>query len=763
MLPAPRSLGTQTPRTPRTGCRAGDSAECKALLQSRGYAYKSEFGGFSYIRCDPAPSTRCHLYASETTAQGGAQSVMKRRLDKDPGYNPGYPVELAPYRDQDGKVQAYVDIGKLLQREAVDMSNLLLSRWLDPNLYVQFFVHQMDLVFGHWHRLGLLDAPVKVAATGGKEASVILDIIDQAFLEMAGKSALSETTLQEWRNALGGRNQQSLLQLSYRYVVPSVQRLRELTARESLFEFEGWSDSGEVDACIAQPHEFLQFVAETIEAQPTTTFAKPNLRRVSISIQWADSLSDRALDVAAASTCPPLPELLSTWSHADVYARVRLLIGQRVPALASSDAWSRLVLTFELWIQWPLGAYPCCEGKPTLRVRLEFAEDSPVAAVLGSEMLTHPSFNARCSLSLDGRRWRHLDLPDSAHGGDGGRTMWGMRCDGMLKHIARSPHSSTSWIEGLGGDGFEEWDSRTWAMWRITYFDRHMRFGSGAEHECNGWPVHFDPVHLIALDASLVPQLVRRSDLVAVPLPSHFNNNGKFSIGCGRYAPNCEYALNFAFVHPTQSHQGRAARATFFCDEHGAGVGLRDFDGGSGWFPKSLKVTLDPTAVAVGGHRCDFRAVLAPPEAGAPRSAGRAISHVNMLSSKGFRAFTVNNISARTTFQTKPPLPLCPGWASGLVCYYPLRTLRGAIAPRAVSLDYMLHTLMGVGAIANGNEYVPSGEPSPEICPRIARDLPEICPHRAAHCHFLHASSATHRAPPHRAAPYVCTPFPGRR
>ena len=703
-----------------SGCRAGDSAECRALLQIRGFTYKSEFGGFTYIRCDAAPSTQCHLYASETTVRG-QPSMMKRKLDKNPSYDPGYPVELAPYKDLDGKVQAYVDIAKQLQREAVDMSNLLLSRWLDPNLYISFFVHQMELVFGHWYRLGLIDAPVKVAATGGKAAGAILDIVDRAFLEMAGKAALSEVVLQEWRNALGGRNQQRVLQLVYRYVVPSVQRLRELIALEDMLEWEGWSDSGDVDACIAQPHEFMQFVAQTIEAQETTSFAKPNLRRVSISIEWDNTLSDRALDATTASSCPPLPELLSTWTHADVYARVRQLIGQRVPTLADGDAWSRLVSTFELWIQWPLGAYPCCEGKPTLRVRLEFSEGGPVADVLSSNLRTHASYNARCSISLDGRKWRRIDLPDSAHGGDGGRTMWGMRCDGMLKHVARSPHSSTSWIEGQGGDGFEEWDARTWKTRRITYFQRHMRFGSGVEHECNGWPVHFDPAHLIALDTSLVPRLVRRSDLVAVPLPEHFNNNGKFSLGCGQYAPNCVHKVNFVFSHPKKSHDGRPARATFYCDEHGAGIGLRDFDGGSGYYPRSLKATLDSAAVAVGGHRCEFLAVLAPREDGTAHtcSSGRTVAHVKLLSSTGYRAFTISNISARTTFQTQPPLPICPDWPKA-TCYYPLRTLRGVITPHAYSLDYMLHGLMGVGAIANGNEYVPSGETSRRISPAPA-------------------------------------------
>ena len=247
--------------------------------------------------------------------------------------------------------------------------------------------------------------------------------------------------------------------------------------------------SGEVDATFIQPNEIVQFAADTVDRMQTKSFAVLSEQVVGISLVWDDAFSSSPILAAMPETCPPLPEWLSPSEHTQVYGHVRTLIQQGVPQLAADDVWEQSVLRFTLWIAWPFGAYPCCEGKPMLRVRLQFTHARFASAILAWDstlLVQHSNWALRCSFSFDGRKWRRLDLPDSDHGGTGGRTMWGFRCDAMLKHIARSPPSSRSWGEGLGGDGFDDWDARTWVLWRILYFNQHMSFGSGAEQGCHG-------------------------------------------------------------------------------------------------------------------------------------------------------------------------------------------------------------------------------------------------------------------------------------
>ena len=144
-----RPIGTQTTRA-ATGCY-------QDVLASKLGTVKSEFSGFTYIQCESPPSTRCHLYASETRIPKAGQpdkpSVLKVRADKDPGYNPGYLLEFAPYRNAAGKIQAYVDLDKVLERESLDLANFLLARWRDPNLYRHALArsHVCALTRSHTH------------------------------------------------------------------------------------------------------------------------------------------------------------------------------------------------------------------------------------------------------------------------------------------------------------------------------------------------------------------------------------------------------------------------------------------------------------------------------------------------------------------------------------------------------------------------------------------------------------------------------------
>ena len=298
---------TRVQKTQTTRKDTGSYLDVAALATTE----MSEFHGFTHMQCSPGPTVRCRLLASQTklpkVGQPSQPSALQRRVDADPKFDPGYPLELAPYRNPEtNAIQAYVDLDKLLEREANDMASYLLLRWRDPNLYRGFFQHQHQMVFNHWHRQGLLAEPVTlVPAVSGNEAAGITRIIDGAFVEMAGKAGLAERTLQTWRNALGGRRQPKVLKLVTPYVVPSVHRWRHLKSLETMIEWEGWSDSGEVDATFSQPNEFMQLVADTAEAMDVS-FAVALEGRVGLSFAWDDTWA--MLDEAIAATCPPLPE-----------------------------------------------------------------------------------------------------------------------------------------------------------------------------------------------------------------------------------------------------------------------------------------------------------------------------------------------------------------------------------------------------------------------------------------------------------------------
>ena len=92
---------------------------------------------------------------------------------------------------------------QVLYRETVDWGNKLLVRWVDPNLYIQFMPHQLNQLCDHWYSQGLLDDRCHVAVTSGKEASAIVERADDAFMEADDKAHISDSVLQEWRNALG--------------------------------------------------------------------------------------------------------------------------------------------------------------------------------------------------------------------------------------------------------------------------------------------------------------------------------------------------------------------------------------------------------------------------------------------------------------------------------------------------------------------------------------------------------------------------------
>lgn len=699
------------------------SSQLESQLQAATARLEAEgvfkgFSGFTYMQCDP--SGRCHLYQSETKIPRAGKALVdstlmaKRKLE--PEHDPGFPLEFAPYHAPDDgshrrrpKIQAYVDLPTILRREAYDWRDRLMVRWKDPNLYVAFAAHQLQTIFDDWQRDGLVSQRAHVSISTGPEISKIHERVMDAFYEADGKSGISDATLQTWRNALGGPRQQRVNKLVFPFMVPSVHSRRAYYRRETFIEWEGWDDSGEVDATFAQPNGHMHLVASRVASSATPTFDLPIPNRAALVIDWEEDWGLESLGSPA--SCSFLPELVSEHEHQSLYERVRRRVERHTGF--EEDLLSRYdgsVVTFQLWTEWPLGAYPCCEGRPQLRVRIEFAgadAELLAAKVYQSTAATsgvrsaHRSHSLRCSFSYDGRRWRRLDLPEAYAGGTGGRTMWGFRCDAWLKHIARSPHSSRSWGEKLGGDGFDDWDAATWELWRIVHFENAMVFGSDAERQCHGWPVRFDSTYMMALDASLQVSFVRASDRSPVRVPDHINNNARYSIGCGSYAPNCVHRIVFKWSHPKRNHDGRPASATFYCDATGAGVGIRDMEGGSGYFPRMVSAALDDEAVPRGGHRCLLTVVLEPPPPrdAATCSAGRAIAHLRLLSSKGYQSYTIGNITARRTFETSPPLTPCQGWP-GVTCYYPIRPLRAVITPRPVRMDTMMVQLSAVGAIA---------------------------------------------------------------
>ena len=98
-----------------------------------------------------------------------------------------------------------------------------------------------------------------------------------------------------------------------------------------------------------------------------------------------------------------------------------------------------------------------------------------------------------------------------------------------------------------------------------------------------------------------------------------------------------------------------------------------------------------------------LKVILEPklPQTAGMCSRGRSIEHVRMLGAPGYKSYTIVNINARSTFETKPLLTPCPNWPDEN-CYYPIRPLRAVITPRAYRLDDMLRriaVLLGAGAV----------------------------------------------------------------
>lgn len=156
-------------------------------------------------------------------------------------------------------------------------------------------------------------------------------------------------------------------------------------------------------------------------------------------------------------------------------------------------------------------------------------------------------------------------------------------------------------------------------------------------------------------------------------VPEHVFKNTVFSIGCGRYTPDCELPLEFT-VPGGKEHEGITAMGTFYCDSTGAGAGVRGFLGGTGYKEGGVKIRISASP-AERGRVCRLSAVLAPRDAGAPKGAGRPIAQV-LLTPPAKSELRVANISARSSMRLEPMPPLCAGWRDGEKCRWPLRYLR---------------------------------------------------------------------------------------
>ena len=113
-----RRVETQTSRT-----ATGSSEDVAALAL---HTAKSEFHGFTYMQCEPAPrpgwpgAQRCRLLTSETAVPKAGQELVKSKLklrkEADATFDPGFPLVFAPYKKSDeprARVQAYVDPQKV--------------------------------------------------------------------------------------------------------------------------------------------------------------------------------------------------------------------------------------------------------------------------------------------------------------------------------------------------------------------------------------------------------------------------------------------------------------------------------------------------------------------------------------------------------------------------------------------------------------------------------------------------------------------------
>ena len=122
------------------------------------------------------------------------------------------------------------------------------------------------------------------------------------------RAVVSDTTVQIWRNALHGRNQKKHYHLVFDWMVPSRKERRRRRRMQTMNEWEGWDDSGEVDATFNEPNAHMQFVADTAQRAASPVFAVPVSQRVGLDFEWLEDWREM-LEVRPES-CSPLPERL---------------------------------------------------------------------------------------------------------------------------------------------------------------------------------------------------------------------------------------------------------------------------------------------------------------------------------------------------------------------------------------------------------------------------------------------------------------------
>jgi hypothetical protein len=211
----------------------------------------------------------------------------------------------------------------------------------------------------------------------------------------------------------------------------------------------------------------VQSVADVAIDKGTAAFAPEMSGRLGVMLRW-DSVA------WGPARCEPLPERLEESTHRSVFGWAR-----RWVADAIGQPFDTSTIGMVLAVSRPVGDYPCCEAEPALRMALKL--EGPRADELTNSLLAANSnlvapFGVRyvmwagCWFSFDGRKWRRIDLKDSKEEGLTGRTMWGMRCNAHLRHLARALRASRSVGEAAVGDHFPDWDSLTWEMWAISYW-----------------------------------------------------------------------------------------------------------------------------------------------------------------------------------------------------------------------------------------------------------------------------------------------------
>ena len=433
---------------------------------------------------------------------------------------------------------------------------------------------------------------------------------------------LPDAALQLSRNKLGGRKQRRILKLFFRYVIPSVQRRRQLRewspAVERFGRMEFYQSCDAKGECMYW-NQFDREIARVLAYPNDAVFASEIANRAGVRLPWQPEWPSIA--------CEPHAVELPSEHPAVATAREFIVgaIGDR-----TEFVWDFDVRRFHVYAVWPRGSYPRCreEQLTFVRVYLTF-ENGPEAAeyTVAVRSAVHPDGlpnggrsvkNAFFQEGFDARLAKRKNSQASASS----RTMHQGGADFLLHHMNMWPHARGPLGERRGGDTFWDQEELSDSIHLLLEYPNELRiYASEDDDRQRG----FEPDIWLETDGTRFATVVTVEGRRTVPTrrPANWLPGNRFSIGC-LYAPDDELDVTFEWTNAKQPFIGEEASGKLFTDWTGTVIGGR-LNGGAGYLPGSVRSSIEAHP-AMAGRGCKVMAQL--PEVTTSKAASRFI-HAN--------------------------------------------------------------------------------------------------------------------------------------